>query len=112
MFNSVLAMKPPRGTRIGWVAGSDLFLDPTVSYQVAQELAGSERLPVGEQKLRQCLREHGLLASIDTGRQMLMVRRTLAGRSRQVLHLRASHVLGVEGRARSLSQPTSDALDA
>ncbi len=62
----------PRGTRIGWVAGSDLFLEPTASYQVAQELAGAERLPVAEQKLRQCLREHGVLASIDTGRQMLM----------------------------------------
>jgi hypothetical protein len=51
-----------RGTQIGWVAGSDLFLDPAPSYQVAQELAGSERL-VGEQTLRHRLRERGLLAS-------------------------------------------------
>ena len=66
----------PRGTRIGWVAGGDLFLDPAASYQVAQEVAGSERL-VGQQTLRHQLRERGLLASVDAGRQMVQVRRTL-----------------------------------
>ena len=59
-----------RGTRIGWVSRGDLFLDPAASYQVAQELPGSERL-VGEQTLRHRLRESGLLASVDTGRQMV-----------------------------------------
>ena len=43
------------------------FVDPAADYQVAQELAGSERL-VGEQTLRHRLRECGLLASVDTGR--------------------------------------------
>jgi hypothetical protein len=43
------------------------FVDPAANYQVAQELAGSERL-VGEQTLRHRLRECGLLASVDTGR--------------------------------------------
>jgi hypothetical protein len=32
---------------------------------------------VSEQTLRHRLREHGLLASIHVGRQMLLVRRTL-----------------------------------
>ena len=82
----------PSGTRIGWVAGSDLFLDPGASYQVAQELAGSERL-VGAQTLRHRLRESGLLASVDTGRQMVQVRRTLEARPRQVLHLKAITVV-------------------
>jgi hypothetical protein len=77
------------GTRIGWVAGSDLFLDPTSSYLVAQALAGTERLPVSQQSLRHSLRERGFLVSIDAGRQMLLVRRTLEGRPRQVLHLKA-----------------------
>src|ERR1035438_4677588 len=81
---------PAEGTRIGWVAGNDLYLDPLASYQTAQALAGAERIPVSEQALRHQLRKCGFLASLDTGRGMLQVRRTLAGRPRQVLHLRAS----------------------
>jgi hypothetical protein len=81
------------GTRIGWVAGGDLYLEPTASYAVAQAVAGTARLSVSEQTLRQRLREQGLLASIDAGRQMLQVRRTLSGRPRQVLHLRTSDVV-------------------
>jgi hypothetical protein len=87
-----------RGTRIGWVAGTDLFLEPGASYQVAQELAGPDRL-VGEQTLRHRLRERGLLASIDTGRQMVQVRRTLEGRPRQVLHLNASALVELRAQA-------------
>src|ERR1017187_5291199 len=82
-----------RGTRIGWVAGGDLYLEPTASYEVARTVAGTARLSVSEQTLRQRLREQGLLASIDAGRQMLQVRRTLGGQPRQVLHLRTSDVL-------------------
>lgn len=80
----------PLGTRIGWVAENDLFLESAASYQVARQMAGTQRLPVSEQTLRHRLREHGLLATIDAGRQMLLVRRTLEGRPRQVLHLKAS----------------------
>jgi len=69
----------PQGTRVGWVAGGYLFLDPTLSYQVVQQMAGVERLPVSEQALRHRKREHGLLASIDLARKMLLVRRTLGG---------------------------------
>ena len=50
---------------------------------------GSDHL-VGDQTLRRRLRERGLLASIDEGRQMVQVRRTLEGSPRQVLHLKAS----------------------
>ena len=83
----------PQGARIVWVAGSDLFLESAASYQVAQKMAGAERIPVSEQTLRHRLRERGLLASIDTGRQMVLVRRTLAGHPRQVLHLKVSDVV-------------------
>jgi hypothetical protein len=79
----------PKGIRIGWVAGGDLFLDPAASYHVAQELAGAERL-VGEQTLRHRLHERGLLASVDAGRQMVQVRRIVEGGLRQVLHLNVS----------------------
>jgi hypothetical protein len=83
----------PRGVRIGWVTGADLYLEPTASYEVAQTVAGTARLSVSGPTLRQRLREQGLLASVDAGRQMLQVRRTLGGRPRQVLHLRTRDVL-------------------
>src|SRR5215472_13093569 len=69
----------PHGMRIGWITGSDLFLEPTLSYQSAQELAGTEPICLSEQALRRRLRERNLLASTDSGRQMLLVRRTLEG---------------------------------
>jgi hypothetical protein len=84
----------PQGTRIGWVTGGDLFLEPTASYQVAQALAGAERLPVSQQALHHRLRESGFLASVDQGRQMVQVRRTIEGCPRQVLHLKATDLAG------------------
>ena len=84
----------PQGSRIGWVIGSDLFLDPATSYRVAQTLAGAERLPISQQTLHHKLRESGFLASVDRGREMVQVRRTLEGCPRQVLHLRAKDLSG------------------
>ena len=77
----------PQGPRIGWLVGSDLLLEPAVSYQVAQQLAGASGLAVSEQTLRSRLQERGLLVSNDVGRQMLTVRRTLERSPKQVLHL-------------------------
>ena len=79
-----------RKARIGWISDRDVFLEPTVSYQVAQQVAGGECLVVSEQTLRHRLRARGLLASIDIGRQMLLVRRMVEGCQRQLLHLRSS----------------------
>ncbi len=83
----------PQGPRIGWVTGSDLFLDPIVSYHIAQAIAGSERLTLSQQTLRHRLRESGLLVSVDEGRQMVQVRRTLERSARQVLHLKATDLV-------------------
>ena len=82
-----------RGVRIGWVAGSNVFLDPQASYLLAQDLAGAERFTGSERSLRGNLRECGLLVSVDAGRQMVLVRRTLEGSPRQVLHIRACDLL-------------------
>ena len=82
----------PLGTSMGWVVGSDLFLDPTPSYRVAQNASGTDRFPVSEQALRHQLREHGYLVSIDKGGGMVQVRRSLGGTARQVLHLKATTV--------------------
>ena len=80
----------PSGPRIGWLVGSDLFLDSAASYEVAQQIAAADPIQVSEQTLRHRLREDGYLASVDSGRQMVQVRRTLEGISRQVLHLKAT----------------------
>jgi hypothetical protein len=68
----------PCGACIGWTDGSSLYLDPSASYQVAQQAAGTARLAVSEQTLRHRLHARGLLAGIDTGRQTLLVRKTFA----------------------------------
>jgi hypothetical protein len=83
----------PQGPRIGWVSGSDVFLEPSISYQVAQQMAGAERLLGSEQTLRHRLHERGLLASTDAGRKMVQVRRRLEGGLKQVLHLKSSALL-------------------
>ena len=61
----------PKGSRIGWVSGDDLYLEPEASYAAAQELARQqgEGLSVSPTTLRKRLHEEGLLASTaETGR--------------------------------------------
>jgi hypothetical protein len=92
----------PQGVRIGWLEGGDLYLEPRLSYGVAQLMAENEGLSVSERMLRHRLKQAQCLVSIDESRQMLSVRRMLEGCSRQVLHLRANLVhsstpTGIEG---------------
>jgi hypothetical protein len=81
----------PQGERIGWVDVADLYLEPEASYAVAQQLARDQGdgLPISPRTLRKRLKERGLLAEIDTERQVLTVRRTLEGQRRDVLHFSA-----------------------
>ena len=87
----------PQGVGIGWVVGSELYLDSVASYRVVQEAAGGAGQGLSEQSLRQRLR--GLLASTDTARQLLRVRRVLGGAARPVLHLRAGELFGATALA-------------
>ena len=59
-------------------------------------MAGAGHLSVSTHTLSRRLHQQGLLASIDAGRGMLLVRRILEGSSRKVLHLKASDLLGWE----------------
>ena len=89
----------PHGDCVGWVDGDDLYLDSTAAYRlvyVAGRDAG-EALAVSEQTLKKRLDEKGLLASKEASRETLMVRRTILGSSRSVLHLLRETVLP-EGR--------------
>jgi hypothetical protein len=81
-----------QGRRIGWITGDDVYLEPAVSYQLAQQIAGLEGLPVSAQTLRRRLREQGLLASVEACRRMLLVQ-DAEGTPRAVLHLRRADLI-------------------
>jgi hypothetical protein len=83
------------GECVGWATADDVYLDPTAAYRLVQVAASAagESLPVSEQTLKKRLHEKGLLASIDETHETLIIRRTLAGSSKKVLHLRRSVVL-------------------
>jgi hypothetical protein len=87
----------PRGTRVGWVDGEDLYLEPLSAYAAAESLGRQtgEGLGVSSRTLHKRLREQGHLSSVDEPRRVLTVRRTLDGVRRDVLHLQISalHVL-------------------
>jgi hypothetical protein len=75
---------------VGWlVDGEHLYLDSDAAYAAAQKLAQDvgDRLAVTPQTLRRRLKEGSLLASVDSARQVLTVRRVLEGQRRDVLHL-------------------------
>jgi hypothetical protein len=81
-----------QGTCIGWVTDSDAYLDPSASDRVFRDAAGGKRLGVSSQALRHRLHRQGLLASVDVTRHTILVRRTLDGRQRLVLHLKSSEL--------------------
>ena len=81
----------PKGNKVGWIDGNDLYLEPESAYAAVQELARQqgESMPVAPRTLWQRLKERGLLASWDAERQRNTVRRSLGGvLARNVLHLR------------------------
>ena len=90
----------PRGERIGWLDGGEIYLDPDAAYAAAQKLTRDEgdNLPVTLPTPKRRLKEQGLLASLEhsSGKERLVVRRTLEGRRRQVLHLKPE-TLSMEG---------------
>jgi hypothetical protein len=82
----------PGGERVGWLDGTDLYLEPEASYAAAQELARDqgEALATSPRTLLRRLKDRGLLASWDERRKRLTLRRTLEGvAAREVLHLRS-----------------------
>src|SRR5437870_4965747 len=79
----------PKGERVGWVDGEDLYLLPDAAYAAVQRLGQEigDRIALTPQVLRKRLKERGILLTCETQRRMLTVRRTLEGQRREVLHL-------------------------
>jgi hypothetical protein len=88
----------PRGPRIGWVQGDDLFLEPAAVTVTVRQMAQAqgESFPLSSRTLRKRLGERGLLAAVDERREVLTIRRTLEGKRRDVLHLRTTALFGDE----------------
>jgi hypothetical protein len=81
----------PNGERLGWIREEDLLLEPETAFASAQKLARDQgtSIPVKQRTLWKRLAEQGLLASRDPARGS-MVRLSIQGVRRDVLHLAAS----------------------
>ena len=77
-----------QGDCIGWVDGDAIYLEPAATYRVIQVMARdmNETLATSEQTMKKRLSEKGLLASTDSKRETLTVRRTIGGSQKRVLH--------------------------
>ena len=77
----------PQGTRIGWVSGDDLYLEPEAAYSAVQKMARDQGTtsPLSQTTLWKRVKEKGLLVSHDPERNV--ARATIAGERKRVLHL-------------------------
>jgi hypothetical protein len=80
----------PQGDRVGWVKEGQVYLDADAAMVVVQRFANDtgESIPITPETLSKRLNQKGLLSSTDEARGTLYIRRTLEGRSRNVLHVK------------------------
>jgi hypothetical protein len=101
--------RQPQGDRIGWVRGEDLFLEPDVAYRAAQLMSPSEGIATASRTLWRRLHEAQLLASVDAARGKNLVRVSLQGVRRSVLHLRTETLMPQVGAQQAQqAQPPID----
>jgi hypothetical protein len=80
----------PQGVRVGWLDGSDLYLDADAAYWAAQRMASDgNRIDVTVGTLKRRLRESRMLASTDQKHETLTIRRIIQRREHDVLHMHA-----------------------
>lgn len=87
-----------RGRKIGWVVGTELYLDPDSTYASLSELAREQgqACPLTQQTLFRRLKDSGALLRTDGDRTTYPV--TLEGVRRRVLVLDSSFLLGKPGQ--------------
>jgi len=103
---SVTPVWRPRGSQIGWIFEGQLFLDPSAALRAAQKLADDTgRITLSSRTVGRRLWESGCLVSREEGRGKYTIRRKLQGQRRDVLALRASHLLAEAQSAPSAHQP-------
>lgn len=104
----------PQGDRVGWLAGTDLYLGPEASYRAAQAMAGDgPGIGAGQKMLSKRLKEQGLL--VTTGKDRPAVQRRVEGAERKVLHVHAERVRSMSaeksGSPGSPGSPASTSAD-
>ena len=90
----------PKGTRIGWVDGIDLYLEPSATYAELYKFARDqgESVPISERVLWKRLAERGVIVSREAPH--LTVKRSVYGSGRiRVLHLSATLYMSGAGGA-------------
>ena len=98
-----------QGTRIGWVVGEDLYLEPEACDRIARSMAerGGSGIAISAHVLRKRLHEQGLLRTTEQEvRGTYTIRRNLAGARRKVLHLNSSLVMSPETDQTDHPDPT------
>jgi hypothetical protein len=84
-----------QGNRVGWLDGDHLYLDRDAAYRACQTMAAAsgDGIAVSAVTLVKRLAERGLLASTEAERKSNLVRHTIEGKRRAVVHLKADAVL-------------------
>jgi hypothetical protein len=87
--------KWPKGDRIGWLVGGQLYLIPGAALASAQRVARNtgQHLPLTDRTLGKRLHQRGLLASRDENRGKYTVRLNAQRARPDVLHLSAESVI-------------------
>jgi len=99
-----------RGTHVGWLDGYDLYLEPDSAFAVVQRLARDQgdSLPVTKNTLWKRLKERGLLASFEKGKNLARIRTGV--KRRCVVHVSADKlesipaISGITGTSRVTPQ--------
>lgn len=87
----------PQEVRAGWLVDGELYLEPDASCAAVQRFARdqNETFPITALTLRRRLKEQGLLATTDTARGKLTIRKILQGTRRDVLHIATASALSL-----------------
>ena len=96
----------PQGSQVGWIRGTDLFLDPDASYRAAQQMASrDDGIAIQHRTLWKRMRERDLLVTTDGSRGRNLIRVVLQSARRTVLHVDAGVLMPKE-----TAQPAQKAL--
>ena len=81
----------PKGDRIGWVDGEDVYLLADAAYKVANRLAGEDQIVLTISMLKKHLHDRGMLKRIEKEKRQTRydVRVTAESTRQRVLHLNA-----------------------
>ena len=89
----------PKGTCIGWLENGELYLDPIAAFGVVRDVGkrAGQQIPLSDLTMRKRLNDAKKLASTDlaTARKTVLVRKTLNGVRKEVLHM--GHGVIVDG---------------